>query len=287
LTNVRRECYSAGTMATERLQKILAAAGVASRRAAERYIRDGRVKVNGETVDTLGSKADPKQDRIEVQGWGVIEAEPLVYIAMHKPAGVVTTVDDPEGRPTVMTVLGRSRALGSKQHEGNMPRVYPVGRLDYDAEGILLLTNDGELANALLHPKHHVPKTYVVKVKGRPEPAAIHRLEKGVRLKLEEGGLSRPTAPADVRVIRESPSNTWLELVITEGRTHQVKRMCEAVGHFAIRLIRIDFGGIGLDPLPAGGWRFLTNVEIKHLKNWITAAPRAPTRQSSRRATRG
>ena len=268
-------------MASERLQKILAAAGIASRRAAERFIRDGRVKVNGAVVSTLGSKADPRTDRIEVEGHGVLEPEPQVYIAMHKPTGVVTTLDDPEGRPTVMSVINRSRAVGTKQHEGNLPRVFPVGRLDWDAEGILLLTNDGELANALLHPRHHVPKTYVVKIKGRPEAEALRRLTKGVRLKLEEGGLSRPTAPAEVRVIRESPANTWLELTIHEGRHHQIKRMCEAVGHFVIRLIRIEFGGIGLDPLPAGAWRFLTNTEIKRLKAWIT--PVAPGPRSERR----
>ncbi|MBI5509181.1 MAG: rRNA pseudouridine synthase [Deltaproteobacteria bacterium] len=266
-------------MASERLQKILAQAGIASRRAAERYIKEGRVKVNGAVVSTLGSKADPAVDRIAVDGHGVLEAQAKVYIAMHKPKNVVTTVSDPEGRTTVMDVLGMSRAVGPRQHEGEMPRVYPVGRLDFDAEGLLMLTNDGELAHALLHPRHHVPKTYVVKIKGKVDPKAIERLKAGVRLRQEDGSRSPPTAPASASIVRESPANTWLELVIVEGRHHQVKKMCEAVGHRVIRLIRTDFGGITLEPLAAGAWRFLTNAEIRRLQSWVgkAAAPeRAP-----------
>ncbi len=255
-------------MAIERLQKILAQAGVASRRAAEQFILDGRVKVNGSVVRELGSKANLDTDRIEVQGHGTLKGQPLVYIAMHKPANVVTTVDDPEGRMTVMSVLGMSRAIGPRQHEGDLPRVYPVGRLDYDAEGLLLLTNDGDLANAMLHPKTHVPKTYVVKIKGKPEARALERLKRGVHLREEDGSVSRVTSPAEVRILKESPANAWLELVIIEGRHHQVKRMLEAVGHRVLRLIRTDFGSITLEPLPTGGWRFLTNAEIAALKSW-------------------
>lgn len=255
-------------MAVERLQKIIAQAGVASRRAAEDIILQGRVRVNGRVIRELGSKADPACDTVEIDGQGVLAREPLVYIAMHKPIHVISTVQDPEGRTTVMDVLQQSRAEGARQFEGGLPRIYPVGRLDFDAEGLILLTNDGDLAHAMLHPRRHVPKTYMVKVRGRPEPADIERLRTGVRLRNEDGSLSRATAPAEVRVVKEGKSNTWLEMTLFEGRNHQVKRMCEAIGTFTIRLIRIDFGGVELDNLLPGSWRFLTHQDIKQLKNW-------------------
>jgi 23S rRNA pseudouridine2605 synthase len=273
-------------MPTERLQKILAQAGVASRRAAEKMISDGRVRVNGETVRELGSKADLGKDEIEVEGWGKLRREPLVYIALHKPTKVVSTVSDPEGRNTVLQVIEQTRAVGKRRFEGELPRVYPVGRLDFDAEGLILLTNDGELTNLLTHPSRHVPKTYMVKVRGTPDEKALARLSKGVRLRNEDGTLSTPTAPAEVRLVKTGASNSWLELTIFEGRNHQVKRMCDAVGHMANRLIRIDFGGIALDPLPAGAWRFLTQDEIQRLKRWDerpkARRPRRPTRARER-----
>ena len=237
-------------MAPERLQKIIAQAGIASRRAAEQIIVDGRVRVNGQVVRELGAKADIAHDTVEVDGQGALQKEPHVYIALYKPVFVVSTVSDPEGRTTVVQLLEESRAQGARRFEGQMPRVYPVGRLDFDAEGIILLTNDGDLAQTLLHPRCHVPKTYMVKVRGRPNYDALDRLRHGVRLLQDDGRWSRPTAPADVRVVKEGRTNTWLEMTIFEGRNHQVKRMCDAVGHFAIRLIRVDFGGIALDPLP-------------------------------------
>ncbi len=252
----------------ERLQKILAQAGIASRRAAEKYITEGRVRVNGEVVSELGAKADPQADTIEVDGYGVVTAEPLVYVAIHKPIHVVTTLKDPEKRQTIIDVLAMSRATGRKSFEGNMPRVFPVGRLDFDAEGLLVLTNDGALSNDLLHPKFHVPKTYVVKVKGRPDPRQLDRLRRGVRLREEDGTTSRPTAPAEITVVRESPANTWLEVVIHEGRHHQVKRMFEAIGTQVIRLIRTEFGGIELGELDVGYWRFLTEGEVELLRAW-------------------
>ncbi len=255
-------------MPEERLQKILASAGIASRRAAEKLITDGRVRVNGKVVRELGTKADPSKDRIEVDGHGAVEPEPLVVIAMHKPTHVVSTVRDPEGRPTVLQVLEKSRAHGKRQFEGDLPRVYPVGRLDFDAEGLILLTNDGELAQTLTHPSFHVPRTYMVKVRGIPEEKDIARMSRGVRLKNPDGSLTRPTAPAEVKLVKRGTSNAWLELTLFEGRNHQVKRMCEAVGHGTVRLIRIDYGGIALDPLPPGGWRFLTNAEVKKLEGW-------------------
>ncbi|MEE8408020.1 MAG: pseudouridine synthase [Myxococcota bacterium] len=271
-------------MALERLQKILAAAGVASRRAAEKYVTDGRVKVNGKIVRELGAKADTATDAIEVQGFGVLTKEPLVYILLHKPPGVVTTVSDPEGRQTIIDVLQMSRAVGNRQYEGSLPRVFPVGRLDFDTEGVLLLTNDGELANQLLHPRHHVPKTYVVKIKGRPAPKQLERLRRGVRLKEKTGRLSRrPTAPAEVQVIRNSKVNTWLELTIVEGRHHQVRRMCQAIGHSTLRLIRTEFGGLQVESLPTGAWRFLSVAEVEMLRAWQVPGP--TKRSSPRRST--
>lgn len=256
-------------MADERLQKIIAKAGVASRRASEKLITEGRVRVNGELVTTLGAKADPGRDRIEVDGYGIVRAQPHVYIALHKPIHVVSTVKDPEQRLTVIDMIQQSRAVGKRRLEGELPRLFPIGRLDFDAEGLILLTNDGEVSNTLMHPSHHVPKTYLVKVKGRPEPRALQRLEKGVRLKDDDGRYSkRTTKPAAVRVFKESRNNTWLEMTITEGRNHQIKRMCEAVSLLIMRLIRIEFGGISIDPLPAGAWRFLTTDEVETLRRW-------------------
>ncbi len=260
-------------MPAERLQKILARAGIASRRAAESYIQAGRVKVNGKVVSTLGARADPAVDRIEVQGIGRLEAEPLVYLALHKPPAVISTVQDPEGRTTVIDLLERTRASGPREREDQLPRVFPVGRLDFDAEGLLLLTNDGTLAQGLLHPSSHVPKTYVVKVERHPDEKALRRLRAGVRLKLEDGRLSRPTKPAEARVLKRGPANAWLELTISEGRRHQVKLMCQAVGHPVIRLIRTTFAGIPLEPLPPGAWRHLRREEVEVLFDWISGAP--------------
>lgn len=260
-------------MAEARLQKILAGAGIASRRAAEEFITGGRVQVNGKVVRELGAKADPERDRIEVDGHGILRAEPHVYIALHKPIHVVSTVRDPEGRPTVLQVLEKSRARGKRRFEGELPRVYPVGRLDFDAEGIILLTNDGALAQVLTHPSFNVPRTYMVKVRGHPDERDLERLERGVRMKNPDGSLSRPTGPAEARLVKKGATNAWLELTLFEGRNHQVKRMCDAIGHFAIRLIRIDYGGVELGELPPGAWRFLTSAEVAKLEAW-SSAPR-------------
>ncbi|MFC1612036.1 pseudouridine synthase, partial [Myxococcota bacterium] len=258
-------------MPLERLQKILAQAGVASRRTAEKYIQEGRVRVNGKVVRTLGAKADLDADTIEVDGFGRLKRQPHVYIALHKPEHVVTTLNDPEGRMTVADLLAASRAVGTRQHEAELPRVFPVGRLDFDAEGLVLLTNDGALAQRLLHPRYHVPKTYVVKIKGRPEERALIRIRRGLRLRLEDGRLSSRTQPAGAVVLKYSDANTWLEITIVEGRHHQVKLMCLAVGHRVLRLIRTDVGGIPLDDLPAGAWRFLSTTEVARLRGWTHA----------------
>jgi 23S rRNA pseudouridine2605 synthase len=258
-------------MVQERLQKIISQAGLTSRRKAEEFITQGRVKVNGVMVNVLGSRADPKKDTIEVDGFGTLHRAKPVHVALHKPIHVISTVEDPEGRPTVVECLEERRAIGKRQFEGEMPRVFPIGRLDFDAEGLILLSNDGTLANELLHPRHHVPKTYLVKIRGGVDANTLERLKEGVRLSDEHGRLEkRKTKPADVTIFKEGPANTWLELTITEGRNHQVKRMCEAVRLFVIRLIRTEFAGISIDPLGPGEWRFLSQGEVKKLKAWHT-----------------
>ena len=234
---------------SERLQKVLAHAGIASRRAAEKLIAAGRVTVNGSIVAELGTKVDPDRDAIKVDGKR-IGAAPRVptYLAFHKPRGVVTTLSDPEGRPTVRDFL-----------TGVPVRVYPVGRLDYDSEGLLLLTDDGALARDLMHPSSGVEKTYRAKVRGFPEPETLRRLARGIQL---EG---RRTGPARVRVV-EAGSNPWLELVLSEGRNRQVRKMLQAVGHPVQKLRRIRYGGVDLGRLPAGGLRPLRPAEVERLK---------------------
>src|SRR5438477_10066325 len=197
-------------MATERLQKILARGGFASRRAAERLIAEGRVRVNGRVVTQLGTQADPRNDKVEVDGTRVVK-EQTVYAVLHKPRGVVTTMSDPEGRASVKELLA---AIGA--------RAYPVGRLDFATSGVLLVTNDGDFAEGLMHPKKAVPKTYVVKVHGVMEPSDLDRWRNGVRL---EDGM---TLPAQAKMIRHEGDKTWFELTIREGRNQQIRRMGEA-----------------------------------------------------------
>jgi 23S rRNA pseudouridine2605 synthase len=229
-----------------RLNAYLARAGIASRRGAEDLIRAGRVRVNGE-VAGLATFVEAR-DRVEVDGRPV-EPEALTYVLLHKPAGVVTTARDPHGRPTVVGLVGHER------------RIVPVGRLDADTTGALLLTNDGPLAHRLMHPRYDVDKVYEVEVEGDPPDEALARLRQGVEL--EDGR----TAPAVVR--RLGPSR--LELTIHEGRKHQVKRMCEAVGHPVRRLHRSRYAGLTLVGLESGEWRELTSDEVAALR-----APRAP-----------
>jgi 23S rRNA pseudouridine2605 synthase len=232
----------------ERLQKILAHGGIASRRAAESLITSGRVRVNGRVVTELGAKADPRKDRVEVDGKRVV-AEQSVYVALHKPRGVVSTMHDPEGRPTVRELLT------------SLPgRIYPVGRLDFATSGILLATNDGEFADGLLHPRRAVPKTYVVKVKGAMEAEDLERWRTGVRL---EDGV---TLPAEAKLLRREGDKTWFELTIREGRNQQIRRMGEATRFPVMRLSRVAFGKITLEGLPPGRWRYLTREELFDLK---------------------
>lgn len=233
----------------ERLHKFMARAGVASRRQCEELIARGRVKINGRVITTLGLKIDPLKDRVEVDGRPLARPEKKVYLLLNKPAGYVTTVKDPRGRAKVTDLL-----RGIKQ------RVYPVGRLDYDTEGLLLLTNDGDLAYALTHPRHEVPKTYLARVKGVPAPEKLKALARGVPL--EDG----PTAPARVRLVSDKGGNGLLEITIHEGRNRQVRRMCEHIGHPVLALRRVRIGPLELGGLKPGQYRHLTFREVARLK---------------------
>ena len=238
---------------TIRLQKIISQAGVASRRAAEKLIEEGRVTVNGETVREMGTKADPTRDDIRVDGRRIKSAERSRYILLNKPAGYVTTRSDPQRRRTVIDLLH-----GVKEY------VYPVGRLDYDTQGILLLTNDGDLAAKLTHPRHEVDRTYEAYVSGMPDDEAIERLRRGIPLD------GRRTRPADVVLVNKGRRVGAGVLIITirEGRNRQVRRMFEAVGHPVQSLRRIRFGPLGDSGLKPGEWRDLSEVEVEKLKKW-------------------
>ncbi|HUE38039.1 MAG TPA: pseudouridine synthase [Candidatus Binatia bacterium] len=262
----------------ERLQKLLARAGLASRRAAEELIVAGRVTVNGDVVRELGAKADESRDDVRVDGERLPRPRAQVLL-LHKPPGVVTTLADPEGRPTVRHYFPQ-----------RFDRVFPIGRLDFNSSGLLLLTNDGDLAARLLHPRHRIARTYRVKIHGRPTPAALARLRRGV--KLDDG----VTGPAEVDVERTSATKAWLRFTIREGRRREIRRMCEAVGHRVDRLVRIRFGPIELGRLEPGDWRALRDDEIEALRacvglgarvardaNLTSRTPAAKHRRSSRK----
>jgi len=239
----------------ERLQKIIAQAGLASRRKAEEWIVQGRVTVNGTVTTELGTKADPGDDVIQVNGIQIGPSENKVYIALHKPYGYISSTTDPQGRPTVTSLIKKDIA----------ERMFPVGRLDFDTEGLLLLTNDGAFSQALLHPKSRVPRTYQVKVKGIPPQKAIDRLEKGIVI---DGA---KTWRANIRITGKTKNNSWLEVVLWEGRNRQIKKMFEAVGTRVLRIIRTAFGPVSLDDLKAGTYRYLQKREIKEIKKLATS----------------
>jgi len=232
-----------------RLHKLLAEAGVASRRAAERLIVEGRVRVNGVPVVELGAHADPDHDRVEVDGRPIPRAEPKRYVLLHKPRGYLTTREDPRGRPRVFDLVPE---LGVRLH--------PVGRLDYDAEGLLLLTNDGDLTFRLTHPRHGVRRVYQVLVSGRLGPDTLASLQRGVVL---EDGLARVD---QARVLGDAPGGRhWIELQLSEGRYREVKRLCRAVGLVVERLRRVAFGALELGDLREGQWRELGVAEVARL----------------------
>lgn len=247
-----------------RLQKVLSAAGIASRRAAEEYITQGRVMVNGKTVTELGTKADPDTDEIRVDGRRLKPAKGRRYILLYKPRGYMTTRADPQRRPTVIDLLTTG---GVREY------VYPVGRLDYDSEGLLLLTSDGDLAAKLTHPRHGVEREYHVRVRGVPEERQIERLARGIMV---EG---RRTAPAEIQLHKviegESGQQAVLSVVIREGRNRQVRNMCDAIGHPVMRLRRVRIGPITDDHIRPGEFRDLDEREVKALQR---AAGRGITR---------
>jgi 23S rRNA pseudouridine2605 synthase len=240
-------------MPAERLQKIIAAAGIASRRKSEALISSGRVLVNGQVVTELGTKADPEHDHIRVDGKLLQGPERYTYVVLNKPKGYVTTVSDEKKRPTVMDLVQKVKG-----------RVYPVGRLDWASEGLLLMTNDGTLANALMKAASNVAKVYVVKVAGQPDEAKLDKLRRGVSI-AEKGGRRVRTAPAKIRLIREG-DNPWLEVTIIEGRNRQVRKMFEEVGHHVEKIRRVQYGPLALD-VPPGDWRNLTLLEVAKLKS--------------------
>ncbi len=239
----------------ERIQKIIAQMGIASRRKAEEMIAEGRVTVNGK-IALIGEKAELSKDHIKVDGKLLIRREPKVYLMFNKPKNVVTSLADPQGRPTIKDYL-----------KGIRYRVFPVGRLDFDSEGLLFLTNDGDFTNAVLHPSRKIPKTYMVKVKGIIDDNKINKLRQGVRL--EDGR----TLPAKVKFTRQSENNSWIEIAITEGKKRQVRRMVEAVGHPALKLRRVSINGIRLSGLKIGELRPLTERELRELKKEIGPTP--------------
>lgn len=231
----------------ERLQKIISSAGIASRRKAEVLITEGRVTVNGQIVSELGSKADPEKDHIKVDGKLIKQPEHLVYIALYKPDSVVSTASDPEGRTTVLDFL-----------QGVKGRVYPVGRLDYHSEGLILLTNDGEFANLITAAKSHVPKTYLVKSKGQLSEDAEEQFRTGIPIS------GRRTAPAGLRLLRRG-DNPWYEVKLIEGRNQQIRIMFKHLGHLVEKLRRVRIGSLELGSLKPGAFRHLTPDEVRKL----------------------
>ncbi len=229
-----------------RLQKVIARAGLASRRAAEEMIRQGRVAVNGEVITELGVRVDPRRDEVRVDAQPLPFAEEKAYVLLYKPRQCVTTLKDPQGRRTVADFMTSDKM-----------RLFPVGRLDYDAEGLLLLTNDGPLAHRLQHPRYGVHKTYEIKVKGQPDERALHRLRSGILLK--EG----VTARTEVTVLRVLPTATWLQIVLHQGWYRQLKRMGEAVGHRVLKIKRTGYGFLQVGKLTPGASRPLSAEEVR------------------------
>ncbi|MDA1316242.1 MAG: pseudouridine synthase [Acidobacteria bacterium] len=245
----------------QRLQKIIAHAGISSRRKAEDLITQGRVIVNDEIVTKLGTKADLEKDTIKINGQTLGSVSgPRVYLMLNKPRGCISSTSDPEGRQTVMSLLGRYRT-----------KVYPVGRLDYASEGLLLFTNDGDFANHVLSKKSKIPKTYRVKIKGNPSLEEIEQFRRGIPLH------GRPTAPAHIKRVRTG-DNPWFEIVLTEGRNQQIRNMFRHLGYLVEKIKRVKVGPLNLGALPAGKHRFLTEREVERLLDSSKHEPRSRPR---------
>jgi 23S rRNA pseudouridine2605 synthase len=242
----------------ERLHKFLSRCGISSRREGERLILEGRVKVNGNTVHTLGATVDPLNDQVEVDGV-MLQPPHHIYIILNKPKGYITSVKDEKGRPTVMKLLTDVEE-----------RVYPVGRLDRDSEGLLLFTNHGELAYRLMHPRYHMEKRYRVRLRGTPKEEDLNRLRKGIRLR------DGKTAPAEIRVVSRGKRETEVEVVLKEGRKRQIRRMFKAMGYPVISLVRVAMGHLTLKGLPQGQYRYLSPQEIEELKRELKLAANPP-----------
>jgi 23S rRNA pseudouridine2605 synthase len=251
-------------MAVERLQKIIAKAGFASRREAETMIREGRVTINGRVVSELGTKADGAKDHIKVDGKLITRPETHRYILLYKPREIMTTVEDPEGRKTVVDLI-----------KGVKERIFPVGRLDFQSEGLIILTNDGDLAYRVAHPSQGSVKTYHVKVRGVPEDRIIEKLQKGITL---EGQKTRPCEIVRIKTTGRSDDegNSWFDVRLREGRTQQIRKMFKAVGHPVAKLKRVGIGPITDASLQPGQWRELTRGEVKLL---MSTDKQPPTRK--------
>ena len=263
-------------MPVERLQKIIAAAGIASRRKAEELITSGLVSVNEKLITELGAKADPEKDDIKVRGKLLRSAERHIYLMINKPRGYMTTVSDPEGRHTVMELIGREHA-----------RLYPVGRLDYQSEGLLLMTNDGDLAHRLMQAASYVPKTYLVKVSGEPDEASIDRLRKGISISRgREPSHRTRTAPARIRIVKEA-ANPWYEITLTEGKNRQLRKMFEEIGHHVEKIRRVRYGPLTLDVAP-GESRRLSDPEVRQLRKLLDrqSSPKAKKNGARKRVNR-
>src|SRR5688572_4743972 len=261
-------------MQLERLQKIIAHAGFASRREAETMIREGRVTVNGQVITELGSRADADRDHIKVDGKLITRAETHRYILLYKPKEVMTTVEDPQRRRTVIDLV-----------RGVRERIYPVGRLDFHSEGLVLLTNDGDLAFKVSHPKHGSVKTYHVKVRGVPEQRIVEKLERGITI---EG---KRTLPCEISRMKttgrtQDEGNSWFEVRLREGRTQQIRKMFQAVGHPVSKLRRVAIGPISDPKLTPGDWRELTKQEVRMLETMQDAKPSKPRRAAQRPTSR-
>lgn len=240
-----------------RVQKFLSKAGVCSRRQGEDLMQQGRVKVNGKPCKELGSKVVPSRDTVEVDGEEVTLPNSYIYILLHKPEQYITSLDDPKGRPIITDLI-----------PDKMPRVWPVGRLDWDSAGALLLTNDGKLTNLLTHPSHQVTKQYAVKVRGllKNDDAKLDRLRDGIEI---EPGVV--TKPAFINKVKDNGNNTWLDFIITEGKNRQIRKMCDAIGHPVMKLRRYAIGPVTLEGLPAGGYRPLLHDEVVELYEAVEA----------------